>query len=123
MSNESDIVNNQQIEISYYEKQLKEVAKANVKLEMAIAGVHHELRQKRLGYTLLYELQQSIVRQKDVADILEYTAEGSVVGQCMSIVWYTLKWPSGSPLSAIILGLWPKARKTSPVSISGPINP
>ena len=60
-------------ELNYYRRQLDEMAGENVKLDLAISGLRHELRQRRQGFALLTQLQQSIGAHGDVSTIFEIT--------------------------------------------------
>ncbi len=60
-------------ELDYYKKQLDELAGENVKLDYAISGLRHELKQKKEGFALLSELQQSIGSYKQISPIFEVT--------------------------------------------------
>ena len=75
-------------ELDYYRRQLDEMAGENVKLDLAIIGLRHELRQKRQGFALLTELQQSIGAHGEVSAIFEITigAMNSVLGMDKSVV-------------------------------------
>jgi hypothetical protein len=46
-------------ELDYYKRQLDEISGQNVKNDYLISGLRHELKQKRDGFSLLAELQQS----------------------------------------------------------------
>lgn len=75
-------------EIDYYKKQLDELAGENVKLDYAISGLRHELKQKRQGFALLSELQQSIGTHKQTSPIFEITicAINSTLGMDKTVV-------------------------------------
>ena len=60
-------------EVDYYRRQLDEMAGENVKLDLAVSGLRQEIRQKRQGFALLTELQQSIGAHGDVSAIFEVT--------------------------------------------------
>jgi len=70
---DSNAQERQEKELAYYKKQLNETALANAKLEMVIAGVRHEIRQKRQGFSLLSRLQQTVGMQRNISDIFEIT--------------------------------------------------
>ena len=53
-----------QRELAYYKLQVDTLAGENLKLEYAISGLRHELRQKRQGFALLSQLQESIGAHK-----------------------------------------------------------
>src|SRR4051794_39848005 len=46
-------------ELTYYKRQLDEISGQNVKNDYLISSLRHELKQKRDGFSLLAELQQS----------------------------------------------------------------
>lgn len=75
-------------ELDYYKKQLDELAGENVKLDYAISGLRHELKQKREGFALLSELQQSIGSHKQISPIFEVTitAINSTLGMDKTVV-------------------------------------
>lgn len=62
-------------EVAYYKQQLDALAGENIKLDYAISGLQHELKQKRLGFALLSELQQSVGVHKHVSAIFEITVQ------------------------------------------------
>jgi signal transduction histidine kinase len=64
-------------ELAYYKRQVDEVASQNLKLEIAAAGLRHQVRQKQQGFALLAELQHSIGAQKRISAIFE-TAIGAI---------------------------------------------
>ncbi len=65
--------NTLQKELAYYKKRTDELAGENLKLDMAISGLKHELKQKRQGFALLSTLQQSIGTLKEISPIFELT--------------------------------------------------
>jgi signal transduction histidine kinase len=75
-------------ELAYYKRQVDEVAGQNLKLEYALSGLRHQVRQKQQGFALLSELQHSIGAQKRISAIFE-TAIGainSVLGMDRTVV-------------------------------------
>jgi signal transduction histidine kinase/class 3 adenylate cyclase len=60
-------------EIDYYRRQLDEVAADNIKLDITISGLRHELTQKKQGFALLSGLQQSIGAHQQISSIFEIT--------------------------------------------------
>jgi signal transduction histidine kinase len=64
-------------ELAYYKRQVDEIAGQNLKLEIAAAGLRHQVRQKQEGFALLAELQHSIGAQKRISAIFE-TAIGAI---------------------------------------------
>ena len=77
-----------QRELAYYKRQIDEVAGQNLKLDYAISGLQHELRQKQQGFALLSQLQQSIGAQKRISAIFELAigAINSVLGMDRTVV-------------------------------------
>jgi signal transduction histidine kinase len=75
-------------ELAYYKRQVDEVAGQNLKLEYAISGLRHEIRQKQQGFALLSQLQQSIGAQKRISAIFELAiaAINSVLGMDRTVV-------------------------------------
>jgi signal transduction histidine kinase len=62
-----------QKERDYYKRQADVVAGENLRLDFTIAGLRHELKQKRQGFALLSELQQSIGAHKQISSVFETT--------------------------------------------------
>ena len=60
-------------ELDYYRRQLDEMAGENVRLDLAISGLRHELKQRRQGFALLTDLQQAIGVHQDISAIFEIT--------------------------------------------------
>ena len=77
-----------QRELAYYKRQVDEVAAHNLKLDYAISGLRHEVRQKQQGFALLSQLQQSIGAQKRISAIFELAiaAINSVLGMDRTVV-------------------------------------
>ena len=77
-----------QQELAYYKRQVDELAGQNLKLDYAISGLRHELRQKEQGFALLSHLQQSIGAQKQFSAIVETAirAINSVLGMDRTVV-------------------------------------
>jgi signal transduction histidine kinase len=77
-----------QRELAYYKRQVDEVAGENLKLDYAISGLRHEIRQKQQGFALLSQLQQSIGAQKRISAIFELAiaAINSVLGMDRTVV-------------------------------------
>ncbi|MBI2951235.1 sigma 54-interacting transcriptional regulator, partial [bacterium] len=73
MISKSDDADSLRREIAYYRRQLDEMAGENVKLDVAISGLRHELRQKRKGFALLTELHQTVGAHKEISSIFEAT--------------------------------------------------
>ena len=64
-------------ELAYYKRQVDAVAGQNLKLEYAISGLRHQVRQKQRGFALLSQLQHSIGAQTRISAIFE-TAIGAI---------------------------------------------
>jgi signal transduction histidine kinase/class 3 adenylate cyclase len=60
-------------ELAYYSRRADELAGENLKLDMAIGSLKHELSQRRQGFALLSKLQQSIGAHKQISSIFEIT--------------------------------------------------
>jgi len=75
-------------EIAYYQRRLDEVAAENIRLDYAISGLRHELKQKRQGFALLAHLQQSIGAHKEISEIFDVTiaAINSTLGMDKTVV-------------------------------------
>ncbi len=58
-------------EIDYYKRQLEELGGENINLDQTITGLRRELNQKRKGFALLSELQQSIGTQRQISQVFE----------------------------------------------------
>jgi class 3 adenylate cyclase len=57
--------------LEYYERQLDKLSGDVLNYDLTISGFQHELRQKRQGYALLSELQQTIGVSKEISSIFE----------------------------------------------------
>ena len=75
-------------EADYYRRQVDELGGETLKLDYAISGLRHELRQKRQAFALLSELQQSIAGHTDVSAIFERTirAVSATLGMDKTVV-------------------------------------
>ena len=62
-----------QKEINYYKKQIDALSGENISLDYTILGLRHDLKQKREGFALLSELQQSIGAHQQISSIFEIT--------------------------------------------------
>ena len=60
-------------EIAYYKRQVTAVAGENLKLDYMLPGMRHELKQKREGFALLSQLQQSVGAHQQISAIFEIT--------------------------------------------------
>ena len=75
-------------EIDYYKRQVDALAGEHLKLDYAISGLRHELKQKRQGFALLSELQQSIGAHTQLSSIFDITirAINSTLGMDKTVV-------------------------------------
>jgi adenylate cyclase len=55
----------------FYKRRIDELAGANLRLDFTGSGLRHELKQKRQGFALLSELQQTIGANKEISAIFE----------------------------------------------------
>lgn len=62
-------------ELAYYKRRVDELSGENLKLDYTISGLRHEIRQKREGFALLSDLQQTVGAEKNVSTIFETTIE------------------------------------------------
>ena len=60
-------------EVDYYRRQVDELGGEILKLDYAVSGLRHELRQKRQAFVVLAELQQSVATRTDLSAIFEQT--------------------------------------------------
>ncbi|MBI2469304.1 MAG: response regulator [Candidatus Rokubacteria bacterium] len=88
MSDESAERERPEKELLYYKRKVDELAGENLQLDYTISGLRHELKQKRLGFALLSELQQSIGAHKQLSSIFEITirAINSTLGLDKTVV-------------------------------------
>jgi len=88
MTDEKTDLNALRKELNYYKKQLDELAGENIKMDYAISGFRHELKQKQQGFALLSELQQWIGSYKQISPILEITIRtvNSTLGMDKTVV-------------------------------------
>ena len=75
-------------ELDYYKRQLDELAAENVRLDYTLSGLRHELKQKRQGFAVLSELQQSIPTYRQLSDILKAITQAinSTLGMDKTVV-------------------------------------
>jgi len=75
-------------EIDYYKRQLEELGGENFKLDQTVTGLRRELNQKRQGFALLSELQQSIGAQKQISQVFEIIIKtiNSVLGMDKTVI-------------------------------------
>jgi len=71
LTDESVDVDRLRKELGYYKRQLEDLAGANLKLDHAISGLKRSLQQKRQGFALLSELQDSIGTQQEISGIID----------------------------------------------------
>jgi len=60
-------------QIEFYKKRVEELTSANLKYDISVSGLKHELRQKRKAFSLISELQKTIGVQMDVSSIFNVT--------------------------------------------------
>jgi adenylate cyclase len=73
MAAQDDEIERLRKELAYYRRGADELAGENLKLDMSLAGLKHELSQRRQGFALLSKLQQSIGAHKEISSIFEIT--------------------------------------------------
>ncbi|HVT45410.1 MAG TPA: protein kinase [Thermoanaerobaculia bacterium] len=75
-------------EVAYYKRQVAELAGENLKLDYTIPALRHELRQKRDGFALLSQLQQSVAAHTQISSIFEIAvpAINSMLGMDRTLV-------------------------------------
>jgi hypothetical protein len=69
MAAQDDEIERLRKELAYYRRGADELAGENLKLDMSLAGLKHELSQRRQGFALLSKLQQSIGAHKEISSI------------------------------------------------------
>ena len=62
-----------QEQIEFYKKRVQELTSANLKYDISVSGLKHELRQKRKAFALISELQKTIGVQMDISSIFNVT--------------------------------------------------
>ena len=62
-------------EVAYYKRRVDELSGENLKLDYTISGLRHDSKQKRQGFALLSELQQTVGAEKNVSTIFETTIQ------------------------------------------------
>ena len=77
-----------QRELDYYKRQVDVLAGESLRLDYTISGLRHEIKQKRQGFALLSELQQSIGVRKDITSIFDVTIKSinSTLGMDRTVV-------------------------------------
>jgi signal transduction histidine kinase/class 3 adenylate cyclase len=77
-----------QRELEYYKRQVDELAGESLRLDYTISGLRHDIKQKRQGFALLSELQQSIGIHKEISSIFDVTikAINSTLGMDRTVV-------------------------------------
>ena len=75
-------------ELAYYKRQVDSLAGENLRMEYILSGLRHELKQKREGFSLLSQLQESIGAHKQVSSIFSVAlpAIGAVLGMDKAVV-------------------------------------
>lgn len=75
-------------ELEYYKRQVDTLAGESLRLEYTISGLRHELRQKRQGFALLSQMQESISAHKEISSIFAITlpAIGATLGMDKAVV-------------------------------------
>jgi signal transduction histidine kinase/class 3 adenylate cyclase/CheY-like chemotaxis protein len=75
-------------ELDYYKRQVDTLAGESLRLEYTISGLRHELRQKRQGFALLSQMQQSISAHKEISSIFAITlpAIGATLGMDKAVL-------------------------------------
>ena len=58
-------------EAAYYRRQLDELGGETVKLDYAVSGLRHQLKQKRQAFTILAELQRSAAVQPQLPALFD----------------------------------------------------
>lgn len=88
MADQSHDVERLQREVAYYKRQVSELAGENLKLDYTIPALRHELRQKRDGFALLSQLQQSVAVHTQISSIFEIAvpAINSMLGMDRTLV-------------------------------------
>ena len=82
-------------ELGYYKGQLDRLAGERIRLDYLVAGLRHELKQKRQGFSLLAELQSSITPQHDTPAIFDATVR--VVTATLGMNRTLILTPTGEP--------------------------
>jgi K+-sensing histidine kinase KdpD len=87
----SDVPTNKeglQRELDYYKRQVDVLAGESLRLDYTISGLRHEIKQKRQGFALLSELQQSIGVHKEITSIFDVTIKSinSTLGMDRTVV-------------------------------------
>lgn len=73
MTQETDDADQLRRELSYYKRQLDEISGQSVKNDYLILSLHHELKQKRDGFSVLAQLQQSFSVQTPLSAVFAAT--------------------------------------------------
>src|SRR5438128_5642138 len=75
-------------ELAYYKHQIEELTGAHLKLEYRLPALTHELAQKRQGFALLSQLQQSVGVHQQISSIFDITISSvnSTLGMDRTIV-------------------------------------
>jgi hypothetical protein len=67
-------------ELEYYRRQVDELAGENFRHDMLITGLRYTLEQKRQGFAVLSELQQSVGAHQEVSSIFGITPGSAGTG-------------------------------------------
>ncbi len=62
-------------QINFYKQRIEELAGDNLKFDITVSGLKHELRQRRKSFALLSELQQKITAQAELSSLFEVTIQ------------------------------------------------
>lgn len=75
-------------EIDFYKRRIEELAGENLKYDISVSGLKHELRQRRKGFALLSELQKFIGEQTAISSLFEVTIQAinATLGMDKSVI-------------------------------------
>jgi signal transduction histidine kinase/class 3 adenylate cyclase len=75
-------------ELAYYKRQTDSLAGENLRMEYILTGLRHELKQKREGFALLSQMQESIGAHKELSSIFAVALPGigAVLGMDKAVV-------------------------------------
>jgi len=62
-------------QINFYKQRIEELAGDNLRFDITVSGLKHELRQRRKSFALLSELQQKITAQTELTSLFEVTIQ------------------------------------------------
>jgi signal transduction histidine kinase/class 3 adenylate cyclase len=88
MADENPDIERLRRELAYYRKRVDELAGVQLKIEYTVPALRHELAQKRQGFALLSQLQQSVSAHRQISSIFEVTigAINSTLGMDRTVV-------------------------------------